>query len=609
MDVADDLLKRGFHLAHFIVPDRLRAIQILADSTSKLEVHRRQEKKRTYWRHKHLKRKITRVIRQDSDMLQWLIYFEAEKHEREQELAGQSTGDDLVIHYVKYLAQITTPMSSFYVNIGFQRLLHSYSTSETRSIYEWMTDHFPGDEEYRKVKAALMNKLLVRFGNFLRTRQISRGELRFETEDRLDCFIELVQQCLSVFTPWSTSQACGALAGSSGDGIRERIPGIPGKSNLDAVESYRSHIFIHPPCLEGLTRTVGLESPQQRILVPRFFLSTNGDNQRGPSTTRKPNGDLTEQERFAIVSRLDREQIHRQEIRAGRLRVLVDGLQCLEVDLSRQNSARCGLPADAKLIEFWTADKAENVLLATHWIDYSGPNTPDDAESVVQIGKSRSVSLMIVSDTSTATLLLEFHPSSLLARLGSPFGRSVWTQFSPKYAIAMASCLVLGALVASIAYRKQEARQDAIVASMRNELAQERASRAKVQQQLADSMSQATASFRLVEDGDRTRGLQSQYQQHFVLPANAAIVHLELPVSSPARSRYRATLKLFAENKTILEEDYLTPTNAGDNPAVTLYISGSLLKTNEYYEIILSTMDKNGTQKDSHTFTFYLDKK
>jgi hypothetical protein len=111
------------------------------------------------------------------------------------------------------------------------------------------------------------------------------------------------------------------------------------------------------------------------------------------------------------------------------------------------------------------------------------------------------------------------------------------------------------------------------------------------------------------EDGERTRGPQNQYQQHFVLPVNAAIVHLELPVSSPAGSRYRATLKLFAENKTILEEDYLTPTNAGDSPAVTLYMSGSLLKTNEYYEIILSTMDKNGRQKDSHTFTFYLEKK
>jgi len=126
MDNGQDLLRRGFHLAHFIVSDRTTALRILSDATSKLEVYRTQEKKRIYWRHKYLKRKITRVIRQDNDMLQWLIYLEAEKHEQQHEQASLSTIDDLVIRYIKYLAQITTPMSSFYVNIGLQRLLHNY---------------------------------------------------------------------------------------------------------------------------------------------------------------------------------------------------------------------------------------------------------------------------------------------------------------------------------------------------------------------------------------------------------------------------------------------------------------------------------------------------
>jgi hypothetical protein len=143
MNEEQDFLEKGRHLAQFIIPDRPVAIQILSDAVNKLSVQRSREIKRTYWRRKHLKRKITRVIREDRDLFQWLIYFEAEKYERQQERFGQSTTDDLLIRYIKYLMQITTPMSSFYVNIGVLRLLHNYSTAEARCAYEWMADHYP----------------------------------------------------------------------------------------------------------------------------------------------------------------------------------------------------------------------------------------------------------------------------------------------------------------------------------------------------------------------------------------------------------------------------------------------------------------------------------
>jgi hypothetical protein len=35
--------------------------------------------------------------------------------------------------------QITTPYSSFYVNVGLTRLLYNYSTSEAQRIYEMLT--------------------------------------------------------------------------------------------------------------------------------------------------------------------------------------------------------------------------------------------------------------------------------------------------------------------------------------------------------------------------------------------------------------------------------------------------------------------------------------
>ena len=53
----------------------------------KLETQHSREEKRTYWRDKYLKRKITRMVRNQEDALQWLIYLEMEKHEKQVEQA------------------------------------------------------------------------------------------------------------------------------------------------------------------------------------------------------------------------------------------------------------------------------------------------------------------------------------------------------------------------------------------------------------------------------------------------------------------------------------------------------------------------------------------
>src|SRR5579871_574442 len=83
-------------LASFLIADRSAAFEVLANALNKLEVQRSRELKRTYWRKRYLKRKITRMVRSEGDTLQWLIYFEAERHEREQEQAGKQTEREMV---------------------------------------------------------------------------------------------------------------------------------------------------------------------------------------------------------------------------------------------------------------------------------------------------------------------------------------------------------------------------------------------------------------------------------------------------------------------------------------------------------------------------------
>src|ERR1700736_6181374 len=155
-------MERGFQLASFILHDRPTAIRVVSDAINKLTVQHDREQKRAYWRDKYLKGKITRISRENGDALQWLIYFEAENYEMEQEELGQQTLRDMVIRYVKHLMQISTPMSAFYVSVGLHRLLHNYNTSEVQRVYEWVTEHFPGAQEYRRVKGALMNQLQAR---------------------------------------------------------------------------------------------------------------------------------------------------------------------------------------------------------------------------------------------------------------------------------------------------------------------------------------------------------------------------------------------------------------------------------------------------------------
>jgi hypothetical protein len=125
-----ELLQRGFELAYFIIPDRVTAIDILTRALEKIRARSRREMKRLYWRDKHAERPVRRIARSDMDMLQWLIMFEAEQDERAQEQAGSISSRGMAIRYIKHLIQITTALSSFYVNVGVSRLLHNYSTSE-----------------------------------------------------------------------------------------------------------------------------------------------------------------------------------------------------------------------------------------------------------------------------------------------------------------------------------------------------------------------------------------------------------------------------------------------------------------------------------------------
>src|SRR5215472_14929853 len=192
----EDLLEKGFHLAYFIFPSRAVAIRILTGALNKLKAQRGRENRRAYWRDKYLKRGITRITREEADALQWLIFFESDQYEKEQESSGNHTASDLMVRYIKNLVRMTTAMSSFHVNVGLHRLLHNYSTAETQRLYETVTERFLGADEYRRAKSTLMSKLGKRFDGYLKTLRTQHGELRFEEYPDQQPWADLVDACL-----------------------------------------------------------------------------------------------------------------------------------------------------------------------------------------------------------------------------------------------------------------------------------------------------------------------------------------------------------------------------------------------------------------------------
>jgi hypothetical protein len=203
-----NLLERGFSLAYFVFPDRSEALRILISALNKLNSRTGQERKRAYWRDKFLRRHITRITRDDQDILQWLIYSECDSHEEAQEALGHSTDEDMVVRFIKTLIRLSTGMSSFYANIALHRLLYCYTTVEAQKIYEFVTDQYREADEYRRAKRLLMLRLESRFGSRLHGIKGDRGEARYELADNQETWRDLVRHSLQMFTPWSTEEKC-----------------------------------------------------------------------------------------------------------------------------------------------------------------------------------------------------------------------------------------------------------------------------------------------------------------------------------------------------------------------------------------------------------------
>lgn len=611
MSGGEDLWQRAFQLAFFIVPDRRSAYEIAGRAVEKLGAQRSRERRRSYWRGRNLKLRIRRISRPDADALQWLVYLESEECERERERNGQHNEADLVIGYVKHLVQLTTGSSSFYVNVGLNRLLRNYSTPEVQQVYEFITEHYPASEEYRKVKGRLMNRLAARFDGFLKIRTSEYRELRFETYVDQKTWAGLVEECLEAFTPWSTRDAClrGQPELKFGDpGSGARHPAFP--NHADGIETSRCHWFMHSPCYGKLAKKLGLDPPEERLSVPQFSPNSDGGQGPAPGSTGRKGAPLTDAEMRALKDRIDSSERKRQQGPSRCVKIVAHGVVCARLDPARNETRQFEILEGIRLLEVRDDEAGSNLTLATHWIDYTECDGIAPGEYTIALQNKRDLVFKIVPGRSGteqeggATVSVESRSSSLVRPWFDVIGSYARVRRNlSAYAFATVLLIALGWLGASAFYRSKVARQQQTIAHMAAEIASQNAASAPPQQK-PPLPTDIVATFLLTSASPSLRGTDNPEEPVVTFAPGASLVMLDLSAVEGKNGSYRASLSSFVEQHELLREDSLKPSKTRNGRVVEFALPSTLVVDRTHYLITLDTLDGAGHSTSVSRFLF-----
>jgi len=538
-----ELLQSGFEFAYFLIPDRSIARDILIRALEKLRVLSRREMKRLYWRDKHAESPVRRIARPDVDILQWLIMFESEKDEKNQEFAGDPSPRNMVIRYIKHLVQTTTALSSFYVNVGISRLLHNYTTSEAQRVYEMLTSRYLGPDEYRRAKSILMDKMSERFDGFLKIVRMERGELRFETSDNQEQWIGLVTHCLRIFAPWSTQGHCAHFVAANGD---TRLKSAQKTADTDQNESELRccHILIEPTCYDRLMEDLAFDAPETRLALPRVIMRE-------------------------IVT------------------IVVDGVEHTRLNLTQESQVQIGLEAGASLIEVRGQDESGEIVLATHAISYAS-NAFESARALTRVsgGELKFEITPVIAPgqgQTRAILSLNYYPRFQWTR---PW--TIWRE--PGLSGRKISAYALAGLVmAFITWGMAAAFYSARVKALEKELQQAQSN----QQRLFPTAARAIVSYTLTSDDLRVRGADAAGIPEISLRLHSPAISLDLALPPAAQApSFNAELKTFTGNKILMTQNFLQPARIDSGSAVEIVVPADLLRADSYYTVYLHSPDR-----------------
>jgi hypothetical protein len=575
-----ELLERGFQLAYLLVLDRSVAIDILVRALEKLRVRSRREIKRLYWRDKHAERPVRRMVRNDTDMLQWLIMFESEEIEKAEERAGSAALRDMVIRYTKHTVQVTTALSAFYVNVGITRLLHSYNTSQAQQVYEMLTCRYLGPDEYRRAKATLMDKINERFGGFVRKTRVEHGELRFETLSDQERWAALVDECLRAFAPWSTQGYCSRfLAVTAGNNV-EAAHGAA-DTDQNEMEMKCCHILIEPTCYSRWLSMLGLDPPDMNLAIPRFVMPDKQEKNGDDASQRQRAPGLSQDELDQIQRRLAVSDARRRSMNPSSVTVVVDGVEYAHLDLAQKRGLQIEVKAGASLIEVRGRDDRGEVLLATHVISYAN-NVFELSRGTATLSRGRlRFAIKPTPDSPDrapqAILSLHYSPRFQWVR---PWAMGSILESSQR---AIRWYALTGLAVALISWGAASLFYGYKIKTLENKLQQAQGH----PHQLVPATARAIMSYTLTRDDLRVRSVDGAGIPEISLRPHSAAISLALPVSPAAAQGYSAELNTFAGDRTLLTLNFLQATRTNAASIVEIVVPSDLLRADTYYTVHL----------------------
>jgi hypothetical protein len=607
----ESLWEKAFQLAYFIVADRASAYQIAGAAVEKLDAQRCREKRRFYWRFRKTRLRTRRITRTDEDRLQWLVYVESEHYEKEQERNDHQSETDMVIRYIKHLVQMTTGASSFYVNVGLNRLLRNYSTPEVQQFYEFITERYPAAEEYRKVKGRLLNQLAARFDGFIKVCTAQYRELRFESYEDQQRWMDLVDECLEAFTPWSSSRAClqgpiPAELGAVGTSLRRRI--LP--SQVDGIETNRCHWFMHSPCYGELAKRLRLDPPEERLSVPKFFSKDAGSGADSSAAGRKT-VPLTPAEMQGLKERMASGEQRRQGTPLQPVKIVVHGVVCARLDPAQDETRQFAVLDGTQLLEVRTDVAGDDLLLATHWIDYTECNGMAAGEYRFALKSRRELTLKIVpanrgsAQEGGATIVVASRASLPLYVEFVSFFR-VAPQNRLRYAFAAVVLMGLGWLGATLRDRSKLADEQSRVVKL---LAEAARNTPTVSTEQMSSLSAPTIrTYSLASDDASLRGPGNPKEPVLTFPPREPLIRLNLSFAQAEHGSYRATLTPFVEDREIITENSLKPILKDGQWLVEFALPASLVADKTHYLIKLAPSNNNGRKRPVARFAFMVRK-
>jgi hypothetical protein len=595
VDTSEDLLERGFQLACFVIRERAAALEIVSDAANKLKARSFQEHKRFYWRDKYLKRHITKVAREEAATFQWLVLLQCERWEIQHEKSGPVSEEDLLLRYIKFLIRVTTGYSSFHVNVGLQRLLYSYSTSETQTIYESISDRYIGADEYRRAKLAVMDKLRKRFGGFLRTVRVEHGELRFAENENSGSWLDFVERSLEAFTPWSMRSGCPP-----------RLDSSEHPASDDYLESARCHVLIHPACKSQLLRSLGIVFSRDRLAVPKFFRGDPPEKSSPP--TQQLSTPLTTEERKKLSQHLEGEARHRAQASSGTLYFVAEGVE-YKWDPKRSGAMTSfSIPVETEAIEIWLGQGASRLLLGIHLVHRDSAGNLAGTRAIVPLGGHCELCLTVVPSLafeSDFAIVAAEYCTDARWRWGSWKDFGTWMNSAPRYAPFGLGILVLASITLAFFATWSDVMSQRQRSKIKDELAANRQQVANFQHDI-HTRQEATnlRNIRLVPDELVVRGPAGPQFPSFAISSLPGLVRLELPMRKGTANRFRAQLRVFSTHEVLISQDQLVPVETGTGLVLIFDCPSSVLQTVGDYVVEVSLATKTGDRDTIASFAF-----